>query len=89
MSSSVLSPLQALPDPVYDNVLPLTNRLAPAAQREPIEEQDDLHYASIHISHSENQEVPRSSAGCPVQSRQKEEVLYSLANFRRPNAVPE
>ncbi|KAK0137520.1 B-cell receptor CD22 [Merluccius polli] len=64
---------QALPDPVYDNVLPLTNRLAPAAQREPIEEQDDLHYASIHISHSENQEVPRRSAGSPVQSRQTEE----------------
>ncbi|KAK0142935.1 Sialoadhesin [Merluccius polli] len=63
----------ALPDPVYDNVLPLTNRLAPAAQREPIEEQDDIHYASIHISHSENQEVPCSSAGFPVQSRQTEE----------------
>ncbi|KAK0151772.1 B-cell receptor CD22 [Merluccius polli] len=78
----------ALPDPVYDNVLPLTNRLAPAAQREPIEEQDDLHYASIHISHSENQEVPRRSAGSPVQSRQTEEVLYSLANFIRPNAPP-
>ncbi|KAK0151774.1 Sialoadhesin [Merluccius polli] len=78
---------QALPDPVYDNVLPLTNRLAPAAQREPVEEQDDLHYASIHIPHSENQEVPRRSAGSPVQSRQTEEVLYSLANFIRPNAL--
>ncbi|KAK0137519.1 Sialoadhesin [Merluccius polli] len=78
----------ALPDPVYDNVLPLTNRLAPAAQREPIEEQDDLHYAAIDVSRSENQEVPRRSAGFPVQSRQTEEVLYSLAKFIRPNAPP-
>ena len=43
MSSSVLSPLQALPDPEYENVLHLTNRLAPAAQREPIEEQDGIY----------------------------------------------
>ncbi|KAK0151779.1 B-cell receptor CD22 [Merluccius polli] len=71
--NSTLLFIYALPDPVYDNVLPLTNRLAPAAQREPIEEQDDLHYASIHISHSENQEVPRRSAGFPVQSHQTEE----------------
>ncbi|KAK0151776.1 Sialoadhesin [Merluccius polli] len=79
--------LTALPDPVYDNVLPLTNRLVPAAQREPIEEQDDLHYAAIDVSRSENQEVPRRSAGFPVQSCQTEEVVYSLA--QRPNAVPE
>ncbi|KAK0142934.1 Basement membrane-specific heparan sulfate proteoglycan core protein [Merluccius polli] len=85
--NSTLLFINALPDPVYDNVLPLTNRLAPAAQREPIEEQDDIHNASIHISHSENQEVPCSSAGSPVQSRQTEEVLYSLA--QRPNAVPD
>ncbi|KAK0144993.1 Sialic acid-binding Ig-like lectin 5 [Merluccius polli] len=63
--------------PVYDNVLFLTNRTAPAAQREPIEDQDDLHYGSIHISHSKNQEVPRGSAGCRVQSDQTDEVLYS------------
>ncbi|CAL8363646.1 unnamed protein product [Merluccius merluccius] len=58
-------------------------------QRELIEEQDDIHYASIHISHSGNQEVPHRSAGSPVQSRQTEEVLYSLAKFIRPNTVPE
>ena len=84
MSSSVLSPRQSLPVPVYDNVLPLTNRSAPAAQREPIDEQDDHHYAAIDVSHSENQEVPRLLAGSPVQSHQTEQVIYSLAN-----AVPE
>ncbi|KAK0147185.1 Sialoadhesin [Merluccius polli] len=78
---------EALPVPVYDNVLPLTNRSAPAAQREPIDEQDDIHYAAIDVSRSENQEVPRSSAGSPVQSDQTEQVLYSLANFTRPNAL--
>ncbi|KAK0136536.1 B-cell receptor CD22 [Merluccius polli] len=74
---SMLSPISV---PVYDNVLFLTNRTAPAAQREPIEEQDDLHYSSIHISHSKNQEVPRGLAGCRVQSDQTDEVLYSLVN---------
>ncbi|KAG7263518.1 hypothetical protein CRUP_000608 [Coryphaenoides rupestris] len=48
------------PLPVYENIelANLTNRSAPAAQREPIEGQDDhLHDASIHhISRSENQE---------------------------------
>ncbi|KAK0144998.1 B-cell receptor CD22 [Merluccius polli] len=71
--------------PVYD-VLFLTNRTAPAAQREPIEEQDDLHYSSIHISHSKNQEVPRGLAGCRVQSDQTDEVLYSLVNVKSPKA---
>ncbi|KAJ3590587.1 hypothetical protein NHX12_008537 [Muraenolepis orangiensis] len=70
---------QSLPVPVYGNVSTLTNRSAAAAQREPIEEQDDLHYATIYTSCSENQ----------VQSDQKEQVLYSLVNIKRPNAVPE
>ncbi|KAK0140693.1 hypothetical protein N1851_022322 [Merluccius polli] len=65
---------EALPDPMYDNVLPLTNRSAPAAQREPIDEQDDIHYAAIDVSRSENQEVPHSSAGSPVQSDQTEQL---------------
>ncbi|KAK0155012.1 B-cell receptor CD22 [Merluccius polli] len=79
---------EALPDPVYDNVSDLTNRLAPAAERQPIDEQDDLHYAAIDVSRSENQEVPCSSVGSPVRSHQTEQVLYSLANFKRPNAPP-
>ncbi|KAJ3591173.1 hypothetical protein NHX12_009120, partial [Muraenolepis orangiensis] len=53
----------SLPVPVYGNVSTLTNRSAAAAQREPIEEQDDLHYANIYTSCSENQ----------VQSDQKEQ----------------
>ncbi|KAK0154093.1 B-cell receptor CD22 [Merluccius polli] len=72
---------EPLPVPVYGNVLTLTNCAAPAAQREPIERQDDLHYASIHFSHSENQEGPRCSA--------EDEVLYSVVKFKIPNSVPE
>ncbi|KAK0146428.1 B-cell receptor CD22 [Merluccius polli] len=68
---------ESLPVPVYDNVIPLTNRTAPAAQREPIEERDDLHYASVHVSRSKNQEVPLCMAGSRVQSDQTDEVLYS------------
>lgn len=74
---------------MYDNVLALTNRSAPAAQREPLEQQDDLHYASIHFSRSKYQEVPGRLAGSCVQSDETEQVLYSVVNFQRPNAVPE
>ncbi|KAK0151296.1 B-cell receptor CD22 [Merluccius polli] len=77
------------PLPVYGNVLALTNHAAPAALREPIERQDDLHYASIHVSRSENQEVPRCSAGSRVQSDQTDEVVYSVVKFKITNAVPE
>ncbi|CAL8240550.1 unnamed protein product [Gadus morhua 'NCC'] len=77
------------PCPVYYNVSALTNRSASAAQREPIEEQDDPHYASIHISRSKNQEVPRGFAGALVESDQTEQVLYSAINLKRPKAVPE
>ncbi|XP_030236007.1 B-cell receptor CD22 isoform X4 [Gadus morhua] len=77
------------PCPVYYNVSALTNRSASAAQREPIEEQDDPHYASIHISRSKNQEVPRGFAGSLVESDHTEQVLYSAINLKRPKAVPE
>ncbi|CAL8294260.1 unnamed protein product [Lota lota] len=79
---------ELLPGPVYENVSALTNRLAPAAQREPIEEQDDQHYAIIHTSLSEKQEVHRCSAGSRVQSDQTDAVFYSVINIKRPNAVP-
>ncbi|CAL8363754.1 unnamed protein product [Merluccius merluccius] len=77
---------ESLPHPEYEN-LPLTNRSSPAAQREPIEEQDDIHNATIHISHSEDQEVPHCSADSPVQSDQTEQI--TVFSFKRPNAVPE
>ena len=89
MYYSVLSPRQSPPCPVYDNVSALTNRSASAAQREPIEEQDDPHYISIHISRSKNQEVPCGFAGVLVESDHTEQVLYSAINLKRPKAVPE
>ncbi|CAL8399024.1 unnamed protein product [Arctogadus glacialis] len=59
--------------PVYENVSARTNHLAPAAQREPIEEQDDHHSAIIHTSLSENQELPRWLACSRVQSDHTDE----------------
>ncbi|CAL8399108.1 unnamed protein product [Arctogadus glacialis] len=59
--------------PVYENISALTNRWAPAAQREPIEEQDGHHCAIVHTSHSENQEGTRWLAGSRVQSDQTDE----------------
>ncbi|KAJ3590282.1 hypothetical protein NHX12_008235 [Muraenolepis orangiensis] len=64
MTKCTLLSSQSLPVPVYGNVSTLTDRSAAAAQREPIEEQDDLHYATIYTSCSENQ----------VQSDQKEQM---------------
>ena len=87
MYSSVLTPHQLLPVPVYDNVSALTNRLAPVAQGEPIEEQDDHHYASIHTSVSEEQEVPCWMAGSGGQS-DKTAVFYSVVNIQSVNAAP-
>ncbi|XP_030204283.1 carcinoembryonic antigen-related cell adhesion molecule 6-like [Gadus morhua] len=54
---------ELLPAPVYENVSALTNRLAPAAQREPIEEQDGHHCAIIHTSLSENQDEDQTEMG--------------------------
>ncbi|XP_030204248.1 B-cell receptor CD22-like isoform X5 [Gadus morhua] len=79
---------EPLPGPLYENVSTLTNHLAPAAQREPIEEQEEYHYASIHTSRSENQEVPRCWVGSNVQSDQADAVFYSVVNIKRLNAVP-
>ncbi|KAK0139274.1 hypothetical protein N1851_024094 [Merluccius polli] len=72
---------EALPDPEYEN-LPLTNRLAPAAQREPIEEQDDIHNVSIHRTRK------CLTVRLTPLSNQTEQVLH-VFNFKRPNAVPE
>ncbi|CAL8401983.1 unnamed protein product [Gadus morhua 'NCC'] len=79
---------EPLPVPVYENASALTNQMVPTALREPTEEHDDLHYASIHTSRSKNQEVPRWLPGSRVQSDQTDALFYSVVNVKRPNAVP-
>ncbi|CAL8321489.1 unnamed protein product [Boreogadus saida] len=54
---------ELLPVPVYENIPALTNRLAHAAQREPIEEQDGHHCAIIHTSASDNQDQDQTEMG--------------------------
>ena len=73
---------------MYENASALTNQMVPTALREPTEEHDDLHYASIHTSRSKNQEVPRWLPGSRVQSDQTDALFYSVVNVKRPNAVP-
>ena len=89
MFPSVLSPRQSLPDALYDNVSSRTNHSTPAAQGEPMKQQDEVHYSVIHIPRSEKQEVPHRLAGSHVQSDQPEQVLYSAINFQGPNAAAE
>ena len=73
---------------MYENASALTNQMVPTALREPTEEHDDLHYASIHTSRSDNQEVPRCWVGSRAQSDQADAVFYSVVNIKRLNAGP-
>jgi hypothetical protein len=75
MFSSVLTLHQPPSVAEFENISALTYRLAPAAQREPIGEQDNLHYPSIHTSLSENQEMPRWLAGFRLKSDQTDAIL--------------
>ncbi|XP_031677508.1 B-cell receptor CD22-like [Oncorhynchus kisutch] len=66
--------------PVYDNVSSLA--------MSPKDNQDDIHYASVHFSHSKNQEVPLYSTVQQSQTqKQEEDVQYSAVKFNRPTAA--
>ncbi|XP_045546905.1 B-cell receptor CD22-like [Salmo salar] len=66
--------------PVYDNVS--------SVAMSPTDNQDDIHYASVHFSHSKNQEVPLySTVQLPQTQKQDEDVQYSALKFNRPTAA--
>uniref|UniRef100_A0A8C7JC72 Ig-like domain-containing protein n=1 Tax=Oncorhynchus kisutch TaxID=8019 RepID=A0A8C7JC72_ONCKI len=51
--------------------------------------QDDVHYTSIHFSGSNNQEVPLySTAQLPQTQKEDEDVQYAVVKFNRPSAAP-
>uniref|UniRef100_A0A6Q2YVF2 Ig-like domain-containing protein n=1 Tax=Esox lucius TaxID=8010 RepID=A0A6Q2YVF2_ESOLU len=74
--------------PVYDNVSDMV-MTSTAAQTADTDDQDDLHYASVHYSSSNEQEEPLYST---VQSsqpqKQEEEVQYAALKFNCPSAAP-
>ncbi|XP_045070329.1 B-cell receptor CD22-like [Coregonus clupeaformis] len=70
--------------PVYDNVSGM-DMTPTAVQRVDTDEQDDVHYASVHFSHSKNQEVPLySPVQLPQPQKQDEDVLYAAVKFTKP-----
>ncbi|XP_045568580.1 titin isoform X2 [Salmo salar] len=68
--------------PVYDNISSMA--MTPtAAQTAATDDQDDVHYASVHFSRSKNQEVPLYST---VQ-KQDEDVQYAAVKFNHLSAA--
>ncbi|KAM4611960.1 B-cell receptor CD22-like [Polymixia lowei] len=72
--------------PLYGNISAMASR--PAGQREPTEQQDDPYYASIHFSHSNDQEVSLCSAALPPRPQRGADVDYAVVKFKRTNASP-
>ncbi|XP_031675129.1 B-cell receptor CD22-like isoform X2 [Oncorhynchus kisutch] len=73
--------------PVYENVSSMST--APtAAQTAATDDQDDVHYSSVHFSHSKNQEVPLySTVQVPQPQKEDEDVQYDAVKFNLPSAA--
>uniref|UniRef100_A0AAZ3NSR0 Ig-like domain-containing protein n=1 Tax=Oncorhynchus tshawytscha TaxID=74940 RepID=A0AAZ3NSR0_ONCTS len=70
--------------PVYDNISGMA-MTSTAAQTESTDNQDYVHYASVHFSGSKNQEVPLySTVQLPQPQIQDEDVQYAAVKFSRP-----
>ncbi|XP_064816973.1 B-cell receptor CD22-like [Oncorhynchus masou masou] len=73
--------------PVYDNISNMA-MTSTAAQTADTDNQDDVHYASVHFSHSKNQEVPLYSTVQLLQpQKEDEDVQYAAVNFNLPCAA--
>ncbi|KAJ8001583.1 hypothetical protein DPEC_G00170980 [Dallia pectoralis] len=67
--------------PVYDNISDMV-MTSTAAQTTETDNQDDLHYASVHFSSSRKQEVPLySTVQLPQPNKHEEEVEYAAVNI--------
>ncbi|XP_064857212.1 uncharacterized protein LOC115126747 isoform X2 [Oncorhynchus nerka] len=73
--------------PVYDNISNMA--MTPtAAQTAATNDQDDVHYASVHFSGSKNQEVPLySTVHLPQPQKEDEDVQYAAVKFDLPCAA--
>ncbi|XP_041731339.1 B-cell receptor CD22-like [Coregonus clupeaformis] len=70
--------------PVYDNISSMAMTLT-ATQTAATVDQDDVHYASVHFSHSKNQEVPLYST--VQKQKQDEDVQYAVVKLNRPSSA--
>ncbi|XP_055767685.1 B-cell receptor CD22-like [Salvelinus fontinalis] len=67
--------------PVYDNISGMV-MTSTAAQTAATDDQDDVHYASVHFSRSKNQEVPLySTVQLHQPQKQDQDVQYAAVKF--------
>uniref|UniRef100_A0AAY5L4R5 Ig-like domain-containing protein n=1 Tax=Esox lucius TaxID=8010 RepID=A0AAY5L4R5_ESOLU len=73
--------------PVYDNISDMV-MTSTAAQTADTDNQDDLHYASVYYSSSNEQEEPLySTIQLSQPQKQEEEVQYAALKFNCPSAA--
>ncbi|XP_064813540.1 B-cell receptor CD22-like [Oncorhynchus masou masou] len=74
--------------PINDNISGMA--MTPTSvQRADTDNQDDVHYTSIHFSGSNNQEVHLySTVQLPQTQKEDEDVQYAVVKFNRPSAAP-
>ncbi|KAJ8001574.1 hypothetical protein DPEC_G00170890 [Dallia pectoralis] len=71
--------------PVYDNISDMV-MTSTAAQTTDTDNQDDLHYASVHFSSSKKHEEALYST-TQLSQHQEEEVQYAAVKFNCPSAA--
>ncbi|XP_064871352.1 B-cell receptor CD22-like [Oncorhynchus nerka] len=73
--------------PVYDNISGMA-MTSTAAQTAATDDQDDVHYASVHFSRSRYQEVPLySTVQLHQPQKQDQDVQYAAVEFNRPSSA--
>ncbi|XP_064816573.1 B-cell receptor CD22-like isoform X4 [Oncorhynchus masou masou] len=73
--------------PVYDNISNMA-MTSTAAQTADTDNQDDVHYASVHFSGSKNQEVPLySTVQLHQPQKQDQDVQYAAVKFNLPSSA--
>ncbi|XP_029595868.1 B-cell receptor CD22-like [Salmo trutta] len=74
--------------PVYDNISGMAMNPT-AAQTAATDDQDDVHYASVHFSRAKYEEVPLySNVQLPQPQKQDEDFQYAAVKFNLPSAAP-
>ncbi|XP_055792892.1 B-cell receptor CD22-like [Salvelinus fontinalis] len=74
--------------PGNDNISDMA-MIPTAAQTAATDDQDDVHYASVHFSRSKNQEVPLySTVQLPQPQKEDEDVQYAALKFNLPVLPP-
>ncbi|XP_064857185.1 B-cell receptor CD22-like isoform X3 [Oncorhynchus nerka] len=74
--------------PMNDNISGMA--MTPTSvQRADTDNQDDVHYTSIHFSGSNNEEVPLySTVQLPQTQKEDEDVQYAVVKFKLPQCCP-